>query len=85
VRLIDGHKLHGLIQQLRRASSNEEVVTSELNDSLKTTIPSTAFLMPSCPLCSRPMARRVARKGSRAGSEFWGCTGFPGCRGTLPV
>jgi DNA topoisomerase I len=32
---------------------------------------------PSCPLCQKPMARR---KGPY--SEFWGCTGFPNCRGT---
>jgi four helix bundle suffix protein len=37
---------------------------------------------PACPLCGRPMARRTARKGAQAGSEFWGCTGYPECRGT---
>jgi four helix bundle suffix protein len=37
---------------------------------------------PACPLCGKPMARRTARKGAETGSQFWGCTGYPACRGT---
>jgi four helix bundle suffix protein len=37
---------------------------------------------PACPLCGRPLAIRTARKGTRAGSQFWGCTGYPDCKGT---
>lgn len=40
---------------------------------------------PSCPLCSGPMVRRVARRGGNPGDGFWGCQGFPKCRGTRPV
>ncbi len=40
--------------------------------------------LPTCPLCGKPMALRTARKGARAGAQFWGCSGFPACRGTLP-
>ena len=40
---------------------------------------------PSCPLCGKLMALRTARKGSRAGSQFWGCTGYPECKGTQPL
>ncbi|ODV18584.1 MAG: hypothetical protein BGP24_22460 [Lysobacterales bacterium 69-70] len=36
---------------------------------------------PTCPVCSAVMVRRQARKGSRAGSFFWGCSRFPQCRG----
>lgn len=35
-----------------------------------------------CPLCGKPMALRTARKGARAGSQFWGCSGYPECKGT---
>ncbi|MBQ8708868.1 MAG: topoisomerase DNA-binding C4 zinc finger domain-containing protein [Succinivibrionaceae bacterium] len=35
-----------------------------------------------CPACGRPM---VKRKASRDGSEFWGCSGYPECRKTLPI
>ena len=38
--------------------------------------------LPTCPLCAKPMALRTARKGARAGSQFWGCSGYPECKGT---
>ncbi|MCU0723609.1 MAG: hypothetical protein MUC63_08345 [Planctomycetes bacterium] len=25
---------------------------------------------------------RTARRGKRAGSKFWGCSGYPDCKGT---
>jgi four helix bundle suffix protein len=37
---------------------------------------------PNCPDCGKAMALRTARQGKRTGSRFWGCTGFPECRGT---
>jgi len=37
---------------------------------------------PACPECGRPMTRRRARAGRNAGKEFWGCTGYPECRGS---
>jgi restriction system protein len=37
---------------------------------------------PACPLCGKPMALRTARQGSRAGSQFWGCSAYPECKGT---
>lgn len=39
----------------------------------------------ACPSCGGPMALRTARKGPRAGSQFWGCCAYPKCRGTRPV
>ena len=44
--------------------------------------PSQASGSPSCPLCSAPMRRRTARRGRGAGRQFWGCSRYPGCRGT---
>lgn len=40
---------------------------------------------PACPACGRPMLLRTARKGKRAGSQFWGCSGFPECRKTQQI
>ena len=40
---------------------------------------------PACPACGKPMLQRTARQGSRTGKRFWGCTGYPDCRGTRPV
>jgi len=38
---------------------------------------------PFCPRCGKPMALRTARTGKNAGRSFWGCTGYPDCRGTV--
>lgn len=40
---------------------------------------------PLCPQCGRPMMRRMIRKGSHTGEQFWGCTDYPNCRGTRPM
>ena len=40
---------------------------------------------PACLACGKPMLKRTARQGSRAGKPFWGCTGYPECRGTRSV
>lgn len=37
---------------------------------------------PACPLCGKPMIRRVAKKGINSGREFWSCTAYPQCSGT---
>ena len=34
-----------------------------------------------CPTCGNPMVLRTAKKGDRAGSQFWGCSKYPACRG----
>ncbi len=40
---------------------------------------------PSCPLCGGEMRQRTAGKGPNAGKPFWGCSGYPDCRGTLEL
>ncbi len=40
---------------------------------------------PACPQCTRPMRRRTARQGPQAGRAFWGCSGYPECKGTRPA
>jgi restriction system protein len=40
---------------------------------------------PACPACGKGMVLRTARQGARAGSRFWGCAGYPECRGTRPA
>jgi len=41
--------------------------------------------IPPCPQCGRPMVLRTAKVGKNAGSQFWGCTGYPDCRGTADL
>ena len=40
---------------------------------------------PLCPLCGKPMVKRVAKKGVNSGKEFWSCSGYPHCNGAMSV
>ena len=40
---------------------------------------------PNCPICGGQMVLRTAQKGMHAGSRFWGCSGYPACKGTRLV
>lgn len=37
---------------------------------------------PGCPKCGREMVQRTASRGANRGEVFWGCPGYPRCRGT---
>jgi len=39
---------------------------------------------PECPQCGKPMKLRTARTGTKSGRQFWGCSSYPECKGTLP-
>ena len=98
VRLIDGPKLFGLIQQAKAARGQSDApaaparaIRSGRAEPIVKPRPVTPFassVPPStvfCPSCSSAMVRRVAKKGANAGKAFWGCTGYPTCRGTRPI
>jgi restriction system protein len=40
---------------------------------------------PVCPICGGQTALRTAKAGKNPGSQFWGCTNYPTCKGTVPV
>lgn len=40
---------------------------------------------PTCPLCGKPMVKRVAKKGMNSGREFWSCSAYPQCMGTRNI
>lgn len=40
---------------------------------------------PQCPQCGSLMALRTAKSGKIPGSQFWGCTSYPGCKGTSKI
>ena len=44
-----------------------------------------ASALPDCPNCGKPMVKRMARKGRNVGNQFWGCSGFPRCKGTISL
>ncbi len=39
----------------------------------------------TCAACGKAMVLRTARKGLRTGSQFWGCSGYPERRETMPL
>jgi restriction system protein len=82
VKLIDGPKLHALIQQAQAARQGSAAPSPTAPVKSAASTPSST---PTCPLCSKPMVKRLARRGDNAGGEFWGCTGYPACRGTSRV
>jgi hypothetical protein len=41
--------------------------------------------IPSCPNWGEPMALRTARAGANPGRQFWGCTAYPDCKGTVEL
>jgi restriction system protein len=40
---------------------------------------------PICPECGKAMTKRKAKTGKNAGKEFWGCTGYPECKGVSEI
>lgn len=72
--LVSGNKLDKMIRSAKQSlpeSAHREVQSA----------PET----PVCPKCASVMVKRKARKGTRAGQEFWGCSQFPKCRGIVQV
>jgi four helix bundle suffix protein len=67
---------------------SEQLATERLRQRTKERAASpspNAPLAPKCPQCGGLMALRTAKAGKQPGSQFWGCIGYPECRGTAPV
>jgi restriction system protein len=84
IKLITGEKLDRMLMEAR-ASLYPEQATGDLSRREPIGplwgIPET----PRCPECFLVMVRRTAKKGPNAGNEFWGCAGYPQCRGIRSV
>lgn len=77
IRLIDGQTLLAMIRDVQegepvvaRRSERVEPVLGQVDNALPE---------PKCPRCNQGMVQRTNR---REGSQFWGCTAFPRCKGT---
>lgn len=82
LKLLDGAALLQLIRSGQSAASQLRAAPAAKHLSA---VPAPAAAPPACPVCSQTMVRRVAKKGASAGSGFWGCAAYPGCRGTRPL
>lgn len=81
LQLVDGPKLHALIRQVH-SSKGGVMNTVSKGHAGASDQPAVSASTPSCPLCSKPMTKRTAKRGANPGASFWGCTGYPACRGT---
>ncbi len=82
VTLIDGPKLHGLLGQAKSGLDRSPASSDAVPIVPSGVAPSQSM---SCPLCAKSMVRRTAKRGANAGGAFWGCAGYPTCRGTRPI
>lgn len=82
VTLVDGPKLHGLLRQAQAGAERSPAQKPAVSVGHA---PASSAQALACPLCAKPMVRRTAKRGANAGNEFWGCTGYPACRGTRPI
>jgi restriction system protein len=78
---IDGTKLQNLLQQAKQVRRDGAAPPAAAPRSAR----SESYDRPSCPVCSRSMVRRSAKRGANAGVDFWGCSGYPSCKGTRAV
>ena len=79
VKLIDGERLFGLIQQAKRSLAVANKMTPDVRAPQRpdgATAPG-----PACPSCGADMVKRTAKKGPNVGQTFWGCSTYPACRG----
>ena len=85
VQLIDGPALIRMIKSATvvRDKGAKSVSAHEVPISIKAAL--TANIAPSCPVCAKPMVQRTAKRGASAGSAFWGCSGYPACKGTRQI
>ena len=62
---------------------SEQLATERLRKRAENAPPATQ--PPNCPQCGALMALRTAKSGKNAGSQFWGCTKYPECKGTAKI
>ena len=69
-------------QFIEEGGYSEQLATARLaaRQEKKTTDP-----VPACSQCGKPMVLRTAKTGKNAGKQFWGCTGYPDCKGVAHV
>jgi restriction system protein len=82
IELIDQHGFLDLVrcfQKELRQHYGAEPADAQRHDET----PTAAAVPPNCPICRSPMKLRTAKRGTKAGSRFWGCSRYPDCRGTL--
>ena len=84
IRLVDGPKLFGMIKQAKASGAGARGPEMPSRGPAATPGAPAAVMAPACPVCASAMVLRTAKRGANVGSEFWGCTKYPACKGTRP-
>jgi len=77
IELVDGPRLAELVAAVR---TERPAATADAQPATSAGIPGNT--QPACPACGAAMILRTARRGTNAGSRFWGCSNYPDCRAT---
>lgn len=78
IELVDGAALNRMIESARHSLSGKQ---NAMRNAWTVNQPPQVL----CPQCNEPMVKRVAKRGSNAGLDFWGCSSYPRCRGIRPM
>ena len=70
----------GYSEQLAAARLEERRKRRDRSDLTDRTDP-----LPACPKCGESMVLRTAKSGKNEGRQFWGCSAYLDCRGTIPM
>jgi hypothetical protein len=73
---IDRRSTHAVRSWRAKRDTPPSAVSSNVNASAAA---------PRCPSCGGLMVKRTAWRGAGVGSDFWGCFGYPRCRGTRAI
>ncbi|MBL7648713.1 MAG: restriction endonuclease [Candidatus Hydrogenedentes bacterium] len=86
IRLVDGEELLLMIRAVqRRPQATMATASASPVAPVVTPVAAPDTLTPACPKCGGVMVIRTARQGANAGGRFWGCSGYPRCRGIVNV
>ena len=80
MQMLDGPALKALIEPVRQ-SRGSALALSSASSAAATPVNRAVPESPACPLCSKAMRMRTAKRGSHAGHGFWGCIDHPHCKG----
>jgi restriction system protein len=83
ITLLDGPSVRTMLKQAAATTGNP--AQRSILPSSQTSPGAPLAAPPPCPLCQKVMTRRTAKRGAKAGADFWGCKTYPACRGTRKI
>lgn len=86
IQLIDGPQLLALVRSVQSGQGGTLDSSTATVSPGPFGVPAKAGAVrkdPACPSCGQPMVLRTSKRGANAGTQFWGCSTYPACKGTL--